>query len=268
MGRSWALLLAGLGLLCLGTIVAVTTVLPSGGMAFHWSPYLRVPPSPSVATPRGYPQPAPGPWSLPQRFGPPPNLGLRWIGQGPEEENALQLALRPFGVHRSGLGGIALYLGSLLAFGSLGVIMLYLFPQRLQRVSRSLGQSWMALGEAGLLGLVGVLFLGGLGVLLAMTVVGIPLAMILALMATGLGFLSMAAAASTLGRHLAALFGIGGGMPVLWWLTGFLVIFSLGIMPVVGWFAVALAGVFGFGALLRTGFGSDRPWQLSLEDQP
>lgn len=261
MGRSWALLLVGLGLLCLGSIVAVTTMLPAGGITLHWSPYLRLAPRPGAAPFPDYPNPTPASklGELQQRLGLPPNLAPPWLARDLEDENSGRLALRPFGVHRPGLGGIALYLGSWLAFASLGVLALYLFPQRLSRSSQHLSQGWAALGEAGLLGLAGYLFLGVLGALLALTVVGIPLALILTVGASGLSFLALVTAASVLGQQVAAFLGVGGSSPFLWWLAGLLLLFALGILPVVGWLVVALAVVFGFGALLRTRFGGDQP---------
>lgn len=255
MGRSWALLLTGLGLLCLGTIVAVTTVLPTGGIDPHWSPYLRLPPPPGPT--RSYPGSTIG--DIGQRFGLSPNPAPNRLVPQAEDDNLFRYALRPFGIHRPGLGGIALYLGSLLAFASLGLIVIYFFPQRLFYLVQHLGQSWAAFGEAGLLGLVSYLFLAVLGALLTLTVVGLPFAVLLGLAVIGLSFLGLVAAASTLGQRLAALLGIGGTFPLLWWMAGLLVLFALGILPVIGWFAVALTIVFGFGAIVRTRLGSNQP---------
>src|SRR3990170_3051784 len=196
MGRSWVLLLVGLGLLCLSSIFAVTMVLPPGGISFHWSPYLRLAPYPNVTPFRDYPGATSVPRDLRQRFGLPPNLTPPWLAQEPGEDDSLRLALRPFGLNRPGPIGIALYLGSLLAFASLGALTIYLFPQRLQSLNQRLSQGWSALGEAGLLGLAGYLFLGALTALLALTVVGIPLAFILVTAISGLSFLALVGAAS------------------------------------------------------------------------
>jgi hypothetical protein len=132
----------------------------------------------------------------------------------------------------------------------LGLIVLSVMPRRLETVSGAMaGGPWRSL-FAGLLGSVGMVVLA---VLLAVTVVGLLLIPVQALLVVGGGVLGITALTAYLGRALP--FPPSRRTAVLELAAGTLLFSILAEVPVIGAMAWVAAWFLTFGAVLRTRFG-------------
>jgi len=182
--------------------------------------------------------------------------------QGPEVSQTQHLILKPFGLHRSGFEGASLYLASLVTLLSTSILTLWLFPARLGRLRRALNGSRRHCLRLGAIGLLGYMVALMLGLLLALMVTGLPIAITLLAGLAALTFLGLVAVAFTVGRW--ALKGAGTGPASPFWelVAGMLILFPLSLLPFIGWPLMGLAAIFGFGAILATKFGSEEGWAL------
>ena len=170
--------------------------------------------------------------------------------------------LTPFGVYSSGPAGFGLVV---LSFGALllgSVMTMYLVPRRLRVVKDAVTVSWpqrMRLGGVGLLALL-------LGVLLTLVlttlVIGVPIAALLLLVLTLGVFFGLVVVGLALGNWLAHLLHIAPVNPIAQVALGMLLLFPMGVIPVLGWALVLVVSSLGFGAILVTKFGSQEGWSL------
>ncbi|MBI4299521.1 MAG: hypothetical protein HY677_00165 [Chloroflexi bacterium] len=190
------------------------------------------------------------------------SLPLTGLRQPVVERETRHLLLRPFGLHRPGLPGVWLYIGSVIAWLAAMGIVLALFPGRVRVLRRSFEGGWQRLAQAGLAGAVGYLFLGALGFLMMLIIVGVPLVLLL-VMAAALGtLLGLVAIGVALGGWLADRAGCSSPSPLLNLFLGALLLFPISLVPFIGWPVVGLLAVIGFGAALLTKFGSEGGWLL------
>jgi len=135
-----------------------------------------------------------------------------------------------------------------------GLLLLGLWPARLDLVTTTLRT---APGRAVLTGLLSAAAALVLGIVLLITLIGIPGAVLLALTAAVASYAGFAAVAMILGHGLpiAALkdkpvFQLGAGVAIL---------FVTSLVPFFGTLAVFIAGLFGFGAVVLTRAGTRPP---------
>jgi Secretin and TonB N terminus short domain len=151
-------------------------------------------------------------------------------------------------------GSTALSLAGALArfavFFALGLLLLAVVPRRLETVSGSMVQSPF---KAVLSGLLGTLAIPVAAVLLAITVVGIPLIAVLVLAVVVAGVMGYAALALFVGRALPL--RVDRGTAILQLAIGTAILVAIGEIPVLGFLAWLAAWMLVFGVVLRTRFG-------------
>jgi len=171
----------------------------------------------------------------------------------------------------SGLAGLA---GSRMAFGraespvfvaaqvlakfavyfALGLLVLALFPRRLDTVAASFAaHPWKSV----LTGLLGVVVTPLVILLLVATIIGIPLVAVAGLLVVAAGVLGFTALAWYIGRALP--FQLQRGTNVLQLAVGTAIVVLVTAIPFLGGMAWVAAALLGFGAVLRSRFGSNAP---------
>lgn len=146
----------------------------------------------------------------------------------------------------------------------LGLLMLALVPDRLQSVGRELRRA--PVPSAGI-GLVGAILLVPLSIIVAVTVVGIPAVLILWLFALPVAALvGFTAIALEIGARVAPTGRSAAKVAVL--LIGLAALFLIGLVPYLGPFALWVLILAGFGAVLRTRFGSGSVHDANFAPRP
>lgn len=146
---------------------------------------------------------------------------------------------------------IAQALAKFLVFFALGLLVLALFPRRLEAVSASLAaHPWKAIFT----GLLGIVVLPLLILLLVATLIGIPLVPVAALLVVAAGVLGFTALAWYLGRALPL--HLQRGTSVLQLALGTAIVVLVTQIPFLGGMAWVAAALLTFGAVLRSRFGS------------
>ncbi len=226
MSRRSLLLLALLIVVCLATVLLstyVTNRLPG-----------------TVFVQRG-PEPAP----------------LPGVGIGPFVEVA------PFGPHPEGGRGIVAAAASFVFLYLASVLVLFIFPRRLR-----LARDGLMAGGVNALRLLGIGALAGIAALL-LTILGsfafvaFPVSVLVlagVLLAVWGG---MVAVALAIGRGISRRAGVGAASPVFDLTIGILIVFTLGRIPVAGWFFVALLAALALGVVIDSRFGAGGPWSLA-----
>lgn len=138
----------------------------------------------------------------------------------------------------------------LLSLAGAGVLVVGLFPARVAKVAEDIGEHPF---RAAAVGTLGSIVVSVVGLLFAVTIIGIPLSFALFAM-LGLGWL--------LG-FVALCQAVGDRLPFeqkphgrwLAFLVGVLLVSFVGVLPFVGWFAVVGISVIGIGSVLSTRFG-------------
>jgi hypothetical protein len=148
----------------------------------------------------------------------------------------------------------ALKLGAALAkfamFFALGLLFLLLVPRRVDAVGAALAHAPV---KTVLTGLVGTFAMPVLGILLVVTIIGIPLVAVQALAVAVAGVLGFSALALHIGRSAGLRLERGG--EVLRLAIGTALLVAIGSIPVLGAMAWVTAWLFVFGAVIRTRFG-------------
>ncbi|HYS81918.1 MAG TPA: STN domain-containing protein [Anaeromyxobacteraceae bacterium] len=160
------------------------------------------------------------------------------------------LGARPRLGPRTPLLGAAGALLQFIVFFALGLLLLVLFPRRVETLSGALVHAPL---KAVLTGIVGTLALPILAILLVATVVGIPLVAVVVLGALAAAIMGYTALALHLGRLVPM--HLERGAPILQLAIGTAVLVALGQLPVLGVLAWLAAWLFMFGVVLRTRFG-------------
>ena len=156
-----------------------------------------------------------------------------------------------------GLLGIIVVVRVISLIISLVVILLIvlLAPERVERMSEVLEPRWPASLGFGILGYAVFIVLA---IILAITLIGIPLAVILGLAVWVLGLMGIAAIMTSLGKRVGLGTGLIGPDPSVLScaFVGFLVVALVRFIPVVGELAWLLLFVIGLGLVLVTKVGS------------
>jgi hypothetical protein len=131
----------------------------------------------------------------------------------------------------------------------------FVAPERVGRMAEVLEDRWPASLGYGVLGLLGLIVAI---VILAITFIGIPVAILLGLAAWVLGLMGIAAALSILGRKIATGAGLTTEPPTLLGATviGFLVVAVIRFIPVLGDIVWCILTLMGWGVVLITRLGS------------
>lgn len=111
-------------------------------------------------------------------------------------------------------------------------------------------------------GLLGYIATGIVLVALVITIVGIPIAMALAVIVPVATYVGLAAAATVIGAALPS--ERLRGRPILQILAGVTCLFVVAQIPVLGSIALAVVACIGLGALLRTRFRAEAPRELTI----
>jgi hypothetical protein len=145
----------------------------------------------------------------------------------------------------------------------LGLLMIGVTRERLRAMQTTMIKDGLKTAGAGLLAYIAT---GVAIVLFAITIVGIPASVVLALALPVATYVGLAAAATVIGAALP--------IPklqrneVLQLAAGVGVLFVASIVPVVGGIATAVAACLGLGALVRTRFGAEAPSDLPGDGGP
>ncbi|GEN12262.1 hypothetical protein SAMN05443572_107418 [Myxococcus fulvus] len=146
-----------------------------------------------------------------------------------------------------GLAGFILTFAVLFGLGFLGQMF---FPSRMKQVGDEIRARPV---QSGLTGLLGVVAMIPLTVVLAITIIGIPAALVLWMAAPLAAALGFAAVASELGTRLPVMRGRKTQAVVL--ALGLLVLLVVGAIPILGAIVSFLVVLIALGAVIRTRFG-------------
>jgi secretin/TonB-like protein len=153
--------------------------------------------------------------------------------------------------HHSALWRLGTLLLQFAVFFGLGLLVLVVFPRRVETLTGSLVHAPV---KAVLTGVLGTLAVPVAIILLVATVVGIPFIAVVVLalaVATVLGYTALAL---HFGRALPFRFERGGAIVQL--AIGTAILVAIGHIPLIGWLAWIAAWLFVFGVVLRTRFGT------------
>ncbi len=147
----------------------------------------------------------------------------------------------------AGLAGFILTFAVLFGLGFLGQMF---FPARMKQLGEEVRRKPALTGVVGLLGLMAMI---PLTVVLCITIIGIPVALVLWMATPLAAALGYAAVASELGTKLPILRGRKTQAVVL--ALGLLVLMVVGALPIVGPVITTLVALMALGAVIRTRFG-------------
>ncbi|WP_164013823.1 polymer-forming cytoskeletal protein [Pyxidicoccus trucidator] len=150
--------------------------------------------------------------------------------------------------------GLAAFILTFAVLFGLGFLGQMFFPARMKQLGDEIRRKPV---QSGLTGLLGLLAMVPLSVVLCITIIGIPAAMVLWMAAPLAAALGYAAVASELGTRLPLLRGRKTQAVVL--ALGLLVLMVVGIIPVLGFIVTAAIVLMALGAVIRTRFGNIRP---------
>ncbi len=158
-------------------------------------------------------------------------------------------------------------LGSFFTMFTSGLILLFLFPQRLSVTARAFHRPPLTLLRLGLLGLLAGLLVSVAALSASLTMLTFALTVFLSMVLL-LGILYGAVAlAYRLGQFLLSRAGLGAS-PISMLLVGQTLLFALINLPGAGILALIIVSALGLGAAIYTHFGSGRPWSLiSLREE-
>lgn len=162
---------------------------------------------------------------------------------------------------QSGASEVSTFLGDMLGSAAkhallflLGLVLMAVFPERVGALRRMIRRSPVRSVAVGVLGFVGATVLT---VVLAITIIGIPGAIVVALLAFLAVYVGLAAVSLVLGGALPI--DRLRDRPVLQLGAGILILYVISLLPAVGWLATVIASTIGFGAVLLTRFGRTAP---------
>lgn len=159
-----------------------------------------------------------------------------------------------FGRAESPVFVVGQVLAKFVVYFALGLLVLALFPRRLDAVSAAFAaHPWKSI----LTGLLGLVLLPLLVVVLVATVIGIPLVAVAGLLVVAAGVLGFTALAYHVGRALPL--HPARGTTVLQLALGTAVVVLVTAIPLLGGMAWIAAALLTFGAVLRSRFGSQTP---------
>lgn len=143
-----------------------------------------------------------------------------------------------------------------IAFAALGALVILFAPGPTRRVGEAAHAQ--PLGSAGI-GCLTLIVLPILGILLAITVIGIPVALVLVLAAAIAWIFGWIAIGYLAGERILKALNAREILPVVAVVVGILVLAVIGQVPLLGWLVSLLVGTLGIGAVVLTRFGT-RPY--------
>jgi len=143
----------------------------------------------------------------------------------------------------AGLFSAVMALGWLIA----GLLLLRFFPSTFDSISSEISSSPLVKAVMGFLGIVAILILV---LILAMTVIGIPSSLMLLIFYLGALLLANLFVSYSLGRSLVGMAHMGLG-EIAAYLTGFVVLHLLFLVPVLGGILALISTSLGFGAIVH-----------------
>ena len=161
----------------------------------------------------------------------------------------------PAAMVTKGLGwGLAfMSLLSFIAFLVLAVILAAIFPGQLGLVSYYVERQP---GHALLWGFLAVIATPAAVLLLVLTIFGIPFIPVLLLLLGAAFVFGYVSISQLLGKLTLKAFKVRGKPMAIEVLTGLVILFIVGFLPILGWIIKALAGLMGLGAVVVTKFGT------------
>jgi hypothetical protein len=147
------------------------------------------------------------------------------------------------------VGGIV----TALAFAALGALVVIFAPNATKRVSDAVQSK--PLNTAGV-GCLTALVLPILGILLLVTIIGIPVAFLLGLVSWAAWIFGGIAVGLLAGEKILRAFKVGNVLPVVAVVLGIVVLMIVGQVPVLGWLVSCIVGLIGLGAVVMTRFGT------------
>lgn len=147
------------------------------------------------------------------------------------------------------LGGIV----TALAFAALGALVVIFAPNATRRVSDAVQKQ--PLNTAGV-GCLTLIVLPILGILLVITIIGIPIALLLGLVTWAAWIFGGIAIGLLAGEKILGAFRVSNILPVLAVILGVVLLMLVGQIPVFGWLVSCIVGLLGLGAVVMTRFGT------------
>lgn len=147
------------------------------------------------------------------------------------------------------LGGIV----SALAFAAIGALIVLFVPEPTRRIGNAVQAK--PLNAVGV-GCLTTLLVPILGVLLVVTLIGIPVAFILSFAAFAAWLMGMVSIGYLTGEKILQAFKARDVLPVVAVILGVIVLTLISQVHVVGWFVSFVIGLFGVGAVVLTRFGT------------
>lgn len=145
-----------------------------------------------------------------------------------------------------------------LAFAALGALVVIFAPGATKRVSDAALSK--PLNTAGV-GCLTLILLPILSLLLLITLIGIPVALILALLSAIAWVFGSIGVGLLAGEKILQAFKARDILPVVAVIVGVVVLMIVGLVPVLGWLISFIVGLIGLGAVVLTRFGT-RPYPL------
>ena len=156
----------------------------------------------------------------------------------------------------------AVLIANLVTIFLLGVLILYLAPDRVRHMAQASSTGGQRLLRFFAVGVLVIVFVGAMGFLSLLTVQTMPLPIILGsvFLLSGLG--GMVAFAYQLGKDLFVRAGWSRRSPLLSLALGTLILFALTNVPYLGGIFLIIILLTGVGMSIATRFGSGKPWNL------
>lgn len=140
-----------------------------------------------------------------------------------------------------------------IAFAALGALVILFAPDATRRVGKAAQAQPFGAAGVGCLSLIVVLVLT---VLLAITIIGIPLAALVGLAAVVAWAFGWIAIGYLAGEKVLAALKAREILPVVATVLGILILALLGQVPILGWLVSLIVGLLGIGAVVLTRFGT------------
>lgn len=152
--------------------------------------------------------------------------------------------------------------GSLAALSLSGLLVLYLFPERVRRMQAACSTPLLSLARLTLLGIVGGILLVVTGISAVFTMVTFPIAIILGGIVFLVTYTGLVAIAYALGRTLLRRAGWEHLSPISAFLLGLVVLYALSSLPYLGIIFRLIIISLAIGVVISTRFGSGKLWNL------
>jgi hypothetical protein len=169
---------------------------------------------------------------------------------------------RPLLIPHNNAPTLVKILASFFATFLCGVIVLYLFPRKIFRMSIEFSLTTEIFRQA-LLGFLFLILIGIATLSAILSVFTVPLAVGLISLIFLSSFIGVTAFSLNLGRWLLEHAGWIENPPPLYLGLGLVILYALFNLPFVGIFLLLVIACIGLGATISTRFGTDQPWNLN-----